>query len=131
MKPSLRETFLIAVALLLSFTSCSTSSCAPAQRQAVPRPMLWVDALQGEPISFQDVLEDLRQARVIYLGEIHAIPRHHNLQKQLLEGLASHGLNLVLAMEQFEFFSQPALDRFNSGALDLNGLIRETNLEKR
>src|SRR6266404_2995732 len=116
MKPSLRANYLMPVALLLSCISCSTTSCAPAHRQAAPRAMLWVDALQGEPMVFQEVLEDLRQARVIYLGEIHSIPRHHELEKELLEGLTSQGLNLVLAMEQFEFFSQPALDRFNSGA---------------
>jgi len=92
---------------------------------------MWVDAIEGEPGAFPDVLEELSHARVIYLGEIHSIPRHHELELEVLEGLAGRGLRLVLAMEQFEAFNQPALDRFNSGTLDLDGLLRETNLEKR
>jgi len=92
---------------------------------------MWVDAVEGEPVGFTNVLEDISHARVIYLGEIHSIPRHHELELEVLEGLAGRGLSLVLAMEQFEAFNQPALDRFNSGTLDLDGLISETKLPKR
>lgn len=130
MKPPLRANYLITAALLLSCVSCSTTWRSPAHRQAA-RASLWLDALQGEPVGFQEMLEDLRHARVIYLGEIHSIRRHHELEKEILQGLTSQGANPVLAMEQFEFFSQPTLDQFNSGALDLNGLIRGTDLEKR
>jgi len=90
-----------------------------------------VDALEGEPVSFQEMLEDLGRARVIYLCEIHSIARHHDLEKEILEGLIRQGTNVVLAMEQFEFFSQPTLDQFNAGALDLSGLVRDTELQKR
>jgi uncharacterized iron-regulated protein len=92
---------------------------------------MWVDAIGGEPVAFPDVLEDLTHARVIYLGEVHSIPRHHELELAVLESMAGRRVRLVLAMEQFEAFNQPALDRFNSGALDLDGLISETKLEKR
>jgi uncharacterized iron-regulated protein len=40
----------------------------------------------------------------------------------MLQSLAARGLGLVLAMEQFEQSVQPALDRFNTGALPLDGL---------
>ncbi len=77
------------------------------------------------------MVEELGKARVVYLGEIHSIPRHHQLELEVFEGLARRGIKLVLAMEQFEASTQPALDRFNSGALDLDGLISETKFQKR
>ena len=104
--------------------------CAPPGVQAPQRAMLWVDALESEPVTFPDMLEDLSQARVIYLGEIHSIPRHHELEQDVLEGLIKRDLNIVLAMEQFEFPAQSILDRFDSGKVDLSGLIHEADLEK-
>jgi uncharacterized iron-regulated protein len=92
---------------------------------------MWVDAIEGEPVEFPDMLEELSKATVVYLGEIHSIPRHHKLELEVFEGLAGRGISVVLAMEQFEAFNQPALDRFNSGSLDLDGLIAETKLQKR
>jgi len=124
-------TCLIAAAVLLAGAGCATDSPTPAKGPGARRDSFWIDALEAEPVDFRAVLQDLGQARVIYLGEIHSIPRHHELEKEVLEGLAGQGVSLVLAMEQFEFFTQPALDRFNSSAVDLAGLIRESDWDKR
>lgn len=99
--------------------------------QAANRPALWVDATRGEPVSFTNLLDELQQAQVIYLGEIHTLPRHHELQNEIFAGLAQRNVKLVLAMEQFEFMAQPALDRFNAGETDLNQLIVEADWNKR
>jgi uncharacterized iron-regulated protein len=90
-----------------------------------------VDALLGEPVAFEEMLDDLQQARVIYLGEYHTIARHPQLQKELLEALARRGTRLVLAIEHFEHTAQPVLDRFADGSIDLDGLVQETNLRER
>src|SRR5205085_5136506 len=74
------------------------------QTQEFGRPALWVDALRGEPISMPDMLSELARVRIIYAGEYHSIPRHHQLEKELLDGLVAQGARLVLAMEQFESF---------------------------
>jgi len=111
------------------------AGCATAPRNApvasAKRPAFWVDALHGEPLGYEGLLDELQVARVIYLGETHSIPRHHELQTAILEGLAGRGVRLVLAMEQFEYFSQPALDRFNARVTDLNQLVAEVGLDKR
>jgi uncharacterized iron-regulated protein len=127
MNLSLRATAAIVAGLLLTFQFW----CEPGNAQQRPRAMLWVDAVEGEPVAFQDMLEDLSQSRVIYLGEIHSIPRHHELEREVLEGLEKRGLRLVLAMEQFEFSAQLVLDRFNSGGMDVSRLVKEAELEKR
>jgi uncharacterized iron-regulated protein len=116
--------------LLLLQTGCETRSRS-GQATPVNRPVQWVDALRGEPLGFEELLDELQGARVIYLGETHSIPRHHDLQTAILEGLAQRGVRLVLAMEQFEYLAQPALDRFNARVTDLNQLVAETEWDKR
>jgi uncharacterized iron-regulated protein len=110
------------VAILLA-TGCSSTRSARRPDAAPPRASMWVNTLRSEPIAFDELLDDLQEARVIFLGEYHSLSRHHALQIQVLEGLAQRGVPLVLAMEQFEYFTQPALDEFNRGAIDLPGLI--------
>ncbi len=91
------------------------------------RPELWVNVLRSEPAAFDEVIDELQSARVIYLGEYHSIPRHHELQRAILNGLAKRGVKLVLALEQFEFWAEPTLKRFNAKELDLDGLIAEAD----
>jgi uncharacterized iron-regulated protein len=116
--------------LLLLGAGCAT---VPRSIQVPPanRPALWVDALRGEPLELEALLDELQVARVVYLGEIHSIPRHHDWQAAILDGLARRGVRLVLAMEQFEYFTQPALDRFNAGGTVLNQLVAEAQLDQR
>lgn len=126
----MRHLILIAVAGLLVLPGCSSlKPSAPAT--AAPRQALWVDGLRAEPVSFEVMLDDLGSARVVYLGEYHTLARHHELQDGILAALAERGVALVLAMEQFEFMAQPALDRFKEGQSDLAGLIEESDWPQR
>lgn len=96
-----------------------------------PRCSLWVDVYLGEPLPYQDVLEDLATVRVVYLGECHALKRHHAIQAKVLSDLADKGVPLVLGLEQMEAFQQPALDRYNRGEIDFDQLAKETDWANR
>lgn len=126
-----RSVLFVALLSLAAAGAAATPESSDATKPARARAAMWVDALRGEPVDFSDVVDDLATTRVIYLGEIHTISRHHQLQADILDALTKHGVKLVLAMEQFEYFAQPALDRYNAGVIDLDGLIRESNLEER
>ena len=123
--------WILPVVLLTLVAGCVAARHELPRSQKPARAAMWVDSMRGEPMEFSDVVDDLATARVVYLGEIHTIARHHQLQTEILNSLASRGVKLVLAMEQFEYFAQPALDRYNAGAIDLDGLIRESNLKER
>ena len=49
-----------------------------------PRSTLWIDAYEGEPTPYGAVLDDLAQARVVYLGERHTLERHHATQAAIV-----------------------------------------------
>ena len=83
---------------------------------------LWLDLYRGEEVDETTLLDDLATAGVIYIGEIHTIERHHEAQAALLAELAKQGRPLALGLEQIEARDQPAVDRFNRGELDFEGL---------
>jgi len=115
----------------LLLAGCASTSLGDRSRPDAARAELWVDTLRGEPIRFEELLDELQGARVIYLGEYHPLTRHHELQSRILRGLADRGVSLVLAMEQFEYFTQPVLDQFNAGEMALDQLVAETEWDKR
>lgn len=85
---------------------------------------LWVDLVEGEEAAAGDVIDDLAQAGVIYVGEYHTIPRHHEIQLALLQELFARQLPLVLCLEQLEARDQPALDRYGRREIDFAGLVQ-------
>lgn len=84
-----------------------------------------VDLLMGEPVPMDALLEDLQSVRVVYMGEIHTIARHHTFQATVLKGLADRKLKLALGMEMFTRDQQPVLDRWQKGNEDVPALMRE------
>jgi uncharacterized iron-regulated protein len=99
--------------------------------EAAARCSLWVDCYTGEPTTFDDMLEDLGLARVVYVGEAHTVPRHHAIQQQVVEGLAARGDTLVVAFEMLETDTQPEVDRYNRGEISFDTLAARINWKKR
>lgn len=113
---------------LLTLLVCPLASLAAGEEH---RASIWVDLVEGEPIDYAPMVDDLAQARVIYLGERHTVARHHQVQAQLLSDLAGRKVPLVLALEQIEAHNQPAVDRFNRGELDFAGLAEAIEWRRR
>jgi uncharacterized iron-regulated protein len=109
--------------LCLSFIVLALPWDAPAA-DPPPRSSVWVDVNFGEPASYEEVLEDLSSARVIYLGERHRLERHHDLQGKIITDLAAKGTKLVLGLEQLEASQQKAVDQFNRKELDFDALAK-------
>jgi uncharacterized iron-regulated protein len=103
----------------------------PLSARAAERPVIWVDACEGEPAEYADIVEDLGKARVVYLGERHTLERHHDTQAKLIADLAHGGASLVVALEPLETSQQPGIDRFNRGEIDFDGLAAAIDWARR
>jgi uncharacterized iron-regulated protein len=84
-----------------------------------------IDVLMGEPVSLQTMTADLETARIIYLGEIHSIRRHHDLQATLLKTLVNRGNTLAVGLEMFSVAQQETLNRWLAGDAPLDHLRRD------
>ncbi len=111
------------IALLLLQTSCASSG--------TERAGFWIDMYDGEPLPESEVLDDLADARVVYVGERHTVQRHHDLQLRVVDDLVARGRSLVLGLEQMERYQQPALDRYWKGEIDFDALAVETDWAER
>lgn len=100
--------------------------CPAAHAGEETRPSLWVDLYRGEPVAYPEVLDDLGQVRVIYLGEAHRVQRHHDLQAGIIADLARRGVPLVVGLEQMEASRQPVLERFNRNQIEFEKLAELT-----
>jgi len=118
-----------AVALLTVAVACITFAWCPMASSASEN-FIVVDVLFGEPIPLEAMLDDFATVKVIYLGEIHTIARHHRIQTDLLRRLTSKGVKLALGMEMFGEDQQAALDRWQKGRAGFRELVKDLGEEK-
>ncbi|QSR84066.1 ChaN family lipoprotein [Methylacidimicrobium sp. B4] len=115
---SLRETLAALTLLLLCYAGKASGQG-------------WIDLLAGEPVSDADLLSDLQNARIIYLGEMHTAPSHHRIEERLLRSLAAGNAPLSLFLEALDAKDSPVLSRFLAGALSFEEFAQEIDWPRR
>jgi uncharacterized iron-regulated protein len=108
---------LFTVCLLFLLTGCLTPN----------KTTFWLDIYEGEIVPFENVVSDLKESQIIYVGETHRLKRHHDWQVKILQSLTRDGKPMALGLEMVETFNQPALDRFNRKEIDFDALAKEIN----
>lgn len=84
----------------------------------------------GEKISFQQLMDALQGARVVFIGESHDQIEHHQIQVRILKDLLARGKEVAVGMEMFERSQQPVLDRWSRGLLTEEEFLQEVQWEK-
>lgn len=78
-------------------------------------------------ISRQQLISDLTDARVVYVGESHTNPFHHAIQLEIIQALVQTTPDLNIGMEMFDHTYQPVLDQWTAGKLDQTSFIEQTH----
>ena len=81
------------------------------------RETVYLDLYQGEPIPFEEMITSLTNARLIYIGEVHTLKRHHRFQLRVIRALNEQQIPLAIGMEMLPFPTQGQLDRWIEGGL--------------
>lgn len=113
-----RSAVLITLILTL-FVIVMTKTGSLAQTKC---PATIIDLLMGEPVLFEQALDDMAKVRIIYLGEHHTIARHHKLQLDVIKGLVERGITPAIGMEMFSTEQQRALDEWCQADSDVDSL---------
>jgi uncharacterized iron-regulated protein len=77
-----------------------------------------VSAKRGGTVPFDDFIADLKESRLIYIGEIHPLKSHHDIQLKIIKELYRKNPNLTVGMEMFDRTYQPLLDKWSEGSLE-------------
>lgn len=83
----------------------------------------------GRSITVKALEAKVKKARLVYVGEEHGNPKHHKLQRDILEMMAKTG-PAVLGVEYFPRSLQPVLDKFNSGEISLKDFPKAIQWKK-
>ena len=91
-------------------------------------------ALEAEPLGmkiesamgFPEIVEQLKDKRVVYIGESHTRYEDHKLQLRVIREMLSQSLNLAIGMEMFPASVQQALDDYVSGKTDEKTFLKES-----
>lgn len=94
-------------------------------------PLKLVDAAAGTEITLEALLSQMRNKRVVYVGERHDRPDDHAVQYSLLRRLYAQDSSLAIGMEMFQVPFQTQLDRWSAGEIDEAVLRRETEYDQR
>jgi uncharacterized iron-regulated protein len=73
----------------------------------------------GQRVGFHEMLTDLRSSRLIFIGELHDNPAHHQLQLEVIKGLQRSGAKIAIALEMFRAENQQGLDMWVNGSLGI------------
>lgn len=79
----------------------------------------------------QQVLQELRKADVVYLGETHTSVEDHQAQFEIIRELHRQNPKIAIAMEMFQRPYQSAIDRYLRGELTEEQLVEQTEYNQR
>lgn len=75
------------------------------------------DIANDREMSLYDALPELKNNRILFIGEIHDQPGHHQAQLEVVRSLHESGAQIAIGMEMFRKDSQEALDRWVGGEM--------------
>jgi uncharacterized iron-regulated protein len=71
----------------------------------------------GQILSLSDIVKDLKESQVVFVGELHTSQSHHKAQLETIRALKEANANVAIGFEMFRRDSQPDLDRWVRGEL--------------
>jgi uncharacterized iron-regulated protein len=81
------------------------------------------DAKTGEKITFEQMIERMAPAKVVYLGESHTSMEIHKMQDRVIRGLYGKNYDLKIGMEFFYRENEADLKEWSAGYLTERGLM--------
>ena len=111
-----------------------TSGCAVPGKKVFVRgmeksfkPGTIISAQKAAPITFEQLISELENARVVFVGERHTNIEHHNLQLEIIRALYKGHPDLKIGMEMFDHTYQPVLDKWSRGELTEDEFLKQTH----
>jgi uncharacterized iron-regulated protein len=73
------------------------------------------------------MIESLDKARVIYVGEQHNHPLHHEIQLKIIKGLKDRGDDISVGMEMFDYTYQNKLNQWSEGQINWSVFLQQVH----
>jgi uncharacterized iron-regulated protein len=77
----------------------------------------------GTVKTFDEMVGDAKKSDIVFIGELHDFPEHHQLELNVIRTLHKSGTPLVIGLEMFRADSQKSLDNWVNGTLTLDKFL--------
>ena len=114
---------LVTVMLLATMAGCGGST--------LPMGEAVLDGRTGAEAGFDAMVDDLLEARVIYVGEQHDQESHHAVQAAIATALHARDPSLAIGLEMVQRPFQHALDAYVAGEVDEEEMLRLAEWQER
>jgi len=95
--------------------------CGPSQSYGVERVLRISD---GRVITFTQMIKDMRNSNIIFVGEAHTDTEHHKAQLQVIKALEALPVTVAVGLEMFTSGSQNELNRWLAGKMKDEAFMR-------
>jgi len=82
-------------------------------------------------ISFEDIINEIENKKVIFVGEHHDRLEHHLNQLKVIKSLQMRGKKVAIGMEMFQRKFQPFIDQYLNGKINLKTFLKKSEYKKR
>ncbi len=77
----------------------------------------------GKTMSFDRMIQDVKKADIILVGEVHDMPEHHQLELEVIRTFHEADAPLVVGLEMFRADSQQSLDEWVKGVMPVDKFL--------
>lgn len=77
----------------------------------------------GAVIPFHQMIDDVKKADIVFVGEVHNMDEHHRYQLAVINALHEAETDMAVGLEMFRADSQNILDGWTRGSLSLDGFL--------
>lgn len=84
-----------------------------------------ISAKTGKTVTFDELIKDLDNSQIVFIGEKHANPSHHDIQLKIIEAVFKAHPSMEVGMEMFDRSYQPVLDLWSAGLLEEENFLRK------
>jgi uncharacterized iron-regulated protein len=82
-------------------------------------------AKSGKSVSFAEMIQEMAETRLVYVGETHNSLPMHQIQAKIIQGLYEQGRHLSVGLEMYPVTQQEALNKWSLGILSEEEFIRD------
>jgi len=92
------------------------------------RPVLGIEVSRA--IMFEDIIEKIKDKKIIYVGEQHDRYEHHLVQLEIIKALKERGQDIAIGMEMFLHKYQMVLNDYIEGRIDEREFLKSSHYFK-
>jgi len=84
-----------------------------------------ISANSGKTVTFDELMNDLNNNQIVFIGERHTNRSHHDIQLEIIKAVFKNNHSMKVGLEMFDRSYQPVLNLWSAGLLEEEKFLRK------